>query len=619
MTRVREDDWKPVGVAELEPAADRVVHKRQTSVVVAGPGAGKTELLAQRAAFLLQTGACPPPRRILAISFKRDAARNLQDRVEKRIGAELGRRLDSWTFHAFAKGLLDRLRLGLPEDWRPPADYRLETSLASKCRDVLLSIPDAESSLTRDEIETLPRRFFLDHVVASRLPLEVPGEAARVADIAARIFWQHALHSRYGAIEFEMIARLAELGLRSNPLLVRGLRATYPFVFLDEFQDTTEPQYALVTTGFKGSPCELTAVGDPKQRVMKWAGAKDSVFENFTEEFGAAVEVLEWNFRSAPELVRIQHQVAQLLDPDIAPAVSSGAAAALSGECMVLEYEDYEQEAEDLARRIDGWLQSEPISPRDICVLARMRPDRYTEALVEALRATGHQARLEGDFQDLLAEPLTSAVLDVFRLASSKAAPLQWLRVTALYDMLADGDKMRARAGQAIADAVACTRAAMAEDATTEDLLQIAVDLFGEPKLRGHFPAYRDGSFFDEVKESLVKALDDCRKGRDWPAALDQLEGIRAIPILTTHKSKGLEYEIVVFVGLEDAAHFNPMDEETSTFFVALSRAKRRVVFTYSGVRPNNRGQLQEQTRTAISALYGALAAEGVHPMPGVE
>src|SRR5215468_11328786 len=99
--------WRPVGVESLEPAAERAVRSSSNTVVVAGPGAGKTELLAQRACFLLQTGTCEWPFRILAISFKRDAARNLGDRVRLRCGHELSARFDSFTFDSFAKRLVD--------------------------------------------------------------------------------------------------------------------------------------------------------------------------------------------------------------------------------------------------------------------------------------------------------------------------------------------------------------------------------------------------------------------------------------------------------------------------------------------------------------------------------
>jgi superfamily I DNA/RNA helicase len=70
-------------------------------------------MFAQRADFLLRTGACRYPRRILAISFKVDASQNLKARVRRRCGFDLAVRFDSHTFHAFAKRILDRFRLAL--------------------------------------------------------------------------------------------------------------------------------------------------------------------------------------------------------------------------------------------------------------------------------------------------------------------------------------------------------------------------------------------------------------------------------------------------------------------------------------------------------------------------
>ena len=107
--RVRPDQWTPVDVEELEANATVVVRSVDNRSVTAGPGAGKTELLAQRASYLLQTGVSPAPRRILAISFKRDAAVNLAARVRKRCHRTHAGRFDSMTFDAFAKGLVDRL------------------------------------------------------------------------------------------------------------------------------------------------------------------------------------------------------------------------------------------------------------------------------------------------------------------------------------------------------------------------------------------------------------------------------------------------------------------------------------------------------------------------------
>src|ERR1035438_7657180 len=102
ISHMKSIDWKPEGII-LEPSALTAVKSQENTLVIAGPGAGKTELLAQRACFLLQTGLCPPPYRILAISFKREAAENLKARVILRCGRELAARFDSMTYDACAK------------------------------------------------------------------------------------------------------------------------------------------------------------------------------------------------------------------------------------------------------------------------------------------------------------------------------------------------------------------------------------------------------------------------------------------------------------------------------------------------------------------------------------
>src|SRR6266849_2000591 len=98
MVLVRPQDWRPRGIDDREPDAWRALRQGGSTCVVAGPGAGKTEFLAQRAAYLLETGLCPAPYRILAISFKTDAAQNLSKRVRERCGADKANRFVSLTF-----------------------------------------------------------------------------------------------------------------------------------------------------------------------------------------------------------------------------------------------------------------------------------------------------------------------------------------------------------------------------------------------------------------------------------------------------------------------------------------------------------------------------------------
>ena len=89
-----------------------------------------------------------------------------------------------------------------------------------------------------------------------------------------------------------------------------------------------------------------------------------------------------------------------------------------------------------------------------------------------------------------------------------------------------------------------------------------------------------------------------------------------AVPIMTIHKSKGLEYHTVVFVGFEDSAFWNfhkKPTEETCTFFVAFSRAKMRVILTFCKHRAKPAdAPLEPQHRAAVGPLYGILKQAGV-------
>lgn len=84
---------------------------------------------------------------------------------------------------------------------------------------------------------------------------------------------------------------------------------------------------------------------------------------------------------------------------------------------------------------------------------------------------------------------------------------------------------------------------------------------------------------------------------------------------MTIHKSKGLEFKTVIFLGLEDAEWWNfrqQQDEEKRSFFVAFSRAIQEVIFTYSDTRMNRWGKIQASTKTDTEALYQALTSAGV-------
>lgn len=623
--KVRPEDWTPVGVDELEPAAEEAVRSTDNRVVVAGPGAGKTELLAQRACYLLQTGICQRPKRILAISFKRDAARNLQDRVLERCGPELARRFDSKTFDAFAKGLVDRFRQAIPASWQPSSGYALDLKNLNeqRARDRLREVPEANGGLSEAEIASLStERMYREDFIGRPLPV-VPGSPTTVSRRASNALWSHLLHhGEESVLNFQMIGRLAELLLRANPKILRALRATYGFVFLDEFQDTTGIQYELTKTALLGSETVLTAVGDNKQRIMGWAGAMEDVFAEFENDFGAARIQLVRNYRSAPELVRILGFLTAELDGDaVAPeAVDDGTTG--NGECRILLFEDYEAESRYLADLIEGWITRDGLKPRDVCILTRNRPADYTETIREALAGKHIEARVESELQDVLSEPVSTLLLHALKLATRSKAPESR---TAMLDLLIDfeggeaelvGRRVEQSLNAFIKELREKIAASERDEESVKGVAEAVLGFLDRNRLSLTFPQYVHGSLFDDTVTAFCKSLSGYLQSAEWSPALDALEGVGSVPIMTMHKSKGLEYHTVVFVGLEDSALWtfaNSQAEETRGFFVAFSRAMKRVLFTFAQERPRYPGRRPEsQRRTTIGRLYDLLKQAGI-------
>ncbi|MCC4242967.1 UvrD-helicase domain-containing protein [Stappia indica] len=600
---VAPEDWRPQGVDDLEPRAWNALRETAQSVcVTAGAGAGKTEFLAQKAAYLLQTGLCPQPKRILAISFKRDAAQNLAARVRQRCSEEQARRFQSMTFDAFTKHMLDHFRLAIPEAYRPPADY----SIAFPSRQ------DIELFLRRHGRPDVSADRFERAVARTALPLEETVENPRARELL-RAYWEEQYTMPDGALlSFPMINRLVEYMLRSNPTIKRALRLTYPFVFLDEFQDTTYAQYSLVKGAFRDSNSVLTAVGDDKQKIMGWAGAMNNAFDEFVIDFNAVRHALLRNWRSHEALVAIQHVIARQIDPDVEEVEARGELAVEGDTAAIWRFDSREQEAEQIARWIRSEVDAGRIAPHDAAILVRMRANNVEDELAPVLRENGlilrNLARNVGGIaiQDLLAEPLTEVVLSLLKLGTSARDPDAWNttqdHLQALAGTSPDDGTGQERLQREIAVFSRNLRQTMRDEppgpAVADRLFAQTLEFTGVERLRQTYPEYRRDADFQRVRTGFQLLLRECTENAvDWISVLDRFEGKGQVPLMTIHKSKGLEFHTMIFFGLDAKSWWSLLpdhDEELKSFFVAFTRAKQRAFFAYCSERGNTIGWLEQ-------------------------
>lgn len=620
---VRPEAWRPRGILNLEPNAWTALRRTESTSVVAGPGAGKSEFLAQRAAYLLETGLCKAPQQILAISFKTDAAANLAARVRKRCPPELAGRFVSLTFDAFTKSLVDRFHAVIPPLWRPTRPYDIVFPNRRSVEEELIRIRRIAPLAWQARIAALsPATFEAQDVGSYRLRADTPFPPTTAEEFVIYDWLHQQLFSdNVSKLTFVTLNRLAELVVRATPRIARALRMTYPYVFVDEFQDTSFAQYDFLLSTFGRQGTVVTAVGDHKQRIMGWAGARQDAFEQFEADFGAQRVNLLFNFRSSPELVRVQHFVAQALDPQ-SPQIQSQAESQLDRD-VVQVWNSSSTAAE--GRRLAWWISTDMVArqkqSRDYVLLVRQRPDRFEEELQPMFAAAGLSIRNESrtvgktNVQDLMVDEAASVALAALRLATGQRSAAAWSKLSsAVYAIRGaneDDERLRGRVDREIQNFLGRLGQDIRRQAPSSELaMEITQRIFGflnVVAIRAAFSAYMRNDLLEIMIEAFLLHLQQAATAAsNWPDCIDRYVGTYDIPLMTVHKSKGLEYDTVFFVGLDDQSwwsHTPRNPEGIATFFVALSRAKQRAIFLFC----EHRG-----ARERVSDLYQMLTDAGV-------
>lgn len=533
---IRIEAWTPSNGLVLEPNAERAVRSQQGCIaLLAGPGAGKTETLAQRADFLLRTGTCPYPKRILAISFKKDASENLKVRVSIRCGHQLASRLDSYTFHAFAKRLIDVFRTHLRG------------------------------------VDALDENYTIG---ANRIPQT--------------------------QITFNDMVPLANDIVSECTLAQNSLRETYSDVFLDEFQDCTQVQYSLVLNAFKGTGTRLVAVGDTKQKIMGWAGAVDGIFVNFGEDFQAIRLNLYQNFRSEDRIRRVQNRMVRDIDPTAAVPEAQ-----ISGPEGIVGYEAFDadtHEAAWVADAIQQWT-NDGVPLSEIAVLCNTQPHLYALKIMAALKAQGIAFRNEQVVQDLFSEPVFELIIDFLVLLTGEVEPDAWERFHQVVENNTIDDEVDAEArGWSRFVQLQKERAHVL---TGFDSIWQAVEemlkRLGVEGIRMMSHDYENQQRYNNIVAEVKSHVSECfNSSGDFAGALKALGKTNAVRILTIHKCKGLEFHSVIVQGIENQTFFGSQDAAQCAYFVAISRAKKRLVVTTSAFRekPEGANQHWSETRT---------------------
>jgi DNA helicase-2/ATP-dependent DNA helicase PcrA len=532
-------------------------------LVLAGPGAGKTTTLTGRFFHLVRRGA--DRRRILALTFTKKAADDMKARIARALELDSANDLTVATFHGFTFRLLRRNPgpAGLAENfqlWDAPRQrhvFHARRMWWNEETDILDIIAGAKERLM--DAESFAARVGEDD--------EVLGNAVEFFRV-----YEKARQSA-GAIDFADMVPLVVAAMDRHPDYGAEIVGAYDHLLVDEYQDVNPGQVALIDR-FVRAGVKLWAVGDDDQTLYAFRAADVRFILDFPRKYqGAEVHILDRNYRSGAQIIAaakrlIAHNRARR-DKNYRPVVAD------AGEIVIRGYRTPDIEARQVARAIAA-LIARGHAPRQIAVL--YRSGTIGLALQPALQVLKipYEVRGAGDLWQGVAAKLVVGSLYYLRDGESIEA------------MSRMGGSKRADIVRAELDQAG--KSAKRDFAAACQLVRKVV-VTAVPGRASE----RERAEWTSVVEAVIALASACGSLQELEARIaEQSAALRkapenAIVLSTIHSAKGLEWEAVIMVGMEDGviphANNDDLEEERRVAYVGVTRAKRLLALTYAAER----------------------------------
>ena len=538
-------EWAPSEGIEPSSELMDIIKCNESIAILASAGAGKTELLAQKANYLFFTDTCTWPKRILSLTFKTEAQINIKERIKKRCGHK-STRFDSFTFHAFCKSIVDRFKNILPATVRPINNYDI-------------------------------------------------------------VFQQHQANGTNKVLMDDLpVLALQILNTRDD---IRAIFSnSYAYVFVDEFQDTTNQQYELLKLLFKNTNTKILAVGDINQSIMIWAGARQTIFTDFENDFSAQKKLLVRNYRASNEIQDVLGVILNFIEN---PNHSVGQTPTIPNNCSMHVFSNESQEASFIVDRINNAI-SNGLKANEICVLTKQHSTKYTEILREALTRAGINNLDMNDLQDVLKEPL-GRLFTLYLKTLICPTPKTIAEINKIYlelNKVEAGEKKEEDLTISLINLISKKQELIKNTTTAHEILshiQNFIHEIGIAKIKGRWKQYRSPEYYNRIWKTLESHLISMHdQANSLVDTVKLFSADNAVHLMNIHKCKGLEYDTVYFMGLEDQAFWsynNQTFEDNCAIYVALSRSKNRIYITSSQYRSHRYTQYHDNRRSTYSAV----------------
>jgi len=590
---------------------EAVEHIDGPMLILAGAGSGKTKTLTTRLAYLVGVVGIDPAN-TLTLTFTNKAAAEMRERALKLMPSKVSYPPLLCTFHKF--GLLF-LKFHIEKLGRSNAFVIIDSDDKKRLiRSIAKELKiDLNIAFIASEISKYKNSLLSPKVVVEKA--ELP-DYKKIA--AIYIKYQEEIEKN-NQVDFDDLLMLTHQILSENKVLCKETSQRYQYIMVDEYQDTNELQFQLLEL-LSSEHNNLCVVGDDDQSIYGWRGANIRNILEFANNFEVCKTVkLETNYRSTEPILKAANTLIEHNSTRLGKKLTSHKGA--GEDVKLLHSLDESMEAKAIAHEIQKLLDK-GTDPDEIAVLYRI--NALSRSLEEGFTKAGLAFKLIGGMRFYERAEIKD-IISYFRVLSNPHDDFSLIRVinkpkrgigkasieklqTAAFDAKVSLFEYIEKSLNGELPLVISKKVATALTKLVEDikLLQIEISetlgnfitLFDEHiKLKDHYAGMVDGmdrilnidEFYGYFRDAVIKnpdlTLDEFLNDISLQSDQDQIEE-DAITIMSIHAAKGLEFEHLFVIGLEE--EFFPllgegsnMEEERRLGYVAITRAKSDLTLCY--------------------------------------
>ncbi|MFA6193130.1 MAG: UvrD-helicase domain-containing protein [Sulfurimonas sp.] len=579
-------------------------------LILAGAGSGKTTTIVSRLAYLIEEVGIPASN-TLTLTFTNKAAKEMRERSLEMI-REVAYPPLLCTFHKF--GLLF---------------LKFNIHLLNRQNNFVVIDTDDKKRIIKTINSELPTPLIASEISRYKNSLMTPDDTYKQAELfnyqqIAKVYEDYENYLRENnLVDFDDLIALTYRLLEENPELAQKTSEKYQYIMIDEYQDTNELQLKLLQK-LCTAHSNICVVGDDDQSIYGWRGAHIRNIMEFHEDFaGTNVFKLEENYRSKEPILKVANALIEhnrsRLGKKLVGTRGGG------DDVAIINSNDEGEEARKIAQKINKLLNA-GVRGVDIAILYRVNV--LSRSIEEGLNRAGIAYKLVGglrfydraeikdlisyirvitnfhddfSFKRIVNKPkrgFGKASIDKVELAAhaNETSIFEYVTNTSLEALEVLVKKKNAQTLKKFIKDIADV-AQIAKE-STYDFIDVLEDTF---HLKNIYAGMQDeaertlnmdefyGLFRDFVKKSPESSLDEFLNELTLQSEQDQMEG-ESIYMMSIHASKGLEFDHVFVIGIEEGflpltGDGSDLEEERRLGYVAFTRAKETLTLSHAGSR----------------------------------